>query len=58
MSADDLAERPRGIECNTDADCAHENVRRFGRSDAVGNPVIERQCVDCGAYVDEGGETA
>ncbi|NEU56735.1 hypothetical protein [Halorussus sp. MSC15.2] len=46
MSVEDVTSNARSDTCN------HENVRRFGRPDAVGNPVIERQCTDCGAYLD------
>ncbi|WP_135855214.1 hypothetical protein [Halorussus salinus] len=43
-------------ECGTDPRCDHENVRRVGRSDAVGNPVIEEQCVDCDGSLDAEGD--
>ena len=39
--------------CGTDPRCSHENTRRVGRSDMVGNPVIEHQCTDCGTYVEK-----
>lgn len=35
--------------------CPHQNVRRYGRTDAVGGVIIEERCLDCGRTLSDGG---
>ena len=44
------------LQATRDDDCPHSRVRRYGRTDATGEAVIERRCADCGRTLSLGGE--